>query len=94
MKKEIKNPITKTKYIIHKKKNGLNGIMKLDYKKMLKDINKLVQTDFCFEMDMKRLPDSDKYTQEEAQEMADLIGNVYSISHCTTCESCNKEYRI
>jgi len=68
--------------------------MKINYKKMIEDVNKLVQTDFCFEMDCKLIPDSDKYTQKEAEEMADLIGKVYMISHCISCQACNVKYRI
>ena len=42
---------------------------KLDYKKMIKDILFLVRTDFAFSMDLKQLPFSPPYTQEEAKEM-------------------------
>ena len=66
--------------------------MKLDYKKMLEDINKLVQTDFCFDMDCRNIPNSKPFTQEEAKNMANIIGNIYSIAHCTTCKACQSKY--
>ena len=71
--------------------------MKLDYDKMLKEINALVQTDFCTDMEMHLIPQEKtgkpmEYTQEEAQEMAKLLSRVYSISHCTTCRACQKKY--
>ena len=56
---------------------------KLDYKQMLIDIDDLVDNDFGFDMDCKaNLHDKpDKFTQEEALQMAQIIGDVYSISH-------------
>lgn len=59
---------------------------------MLQDIDDLVQTDFCTEMDMKLLPKSKEYTQKEAKEMANLLGKIYLISHAIHCKSCGKKY--
>ena len=66
----------------------------LDYKKMLKEICKLVETDFCQNMECKLLPDSRKYTQKEAEEMAEILGNVYAIAHCLHCKACGVNYKI
>jgi len=66
--------------------------MKLDYKKMIKEIDALVQTDFSFDMECKLL--DGKFTQKEAKQMADLISRVYSISHCLHCEACQTKYKI
>lgn len=68
--------------------------MKLDYKKMLKDINTLVGTDFAMDMDYKQLPHSHPYTQEEAGNMAQIIGQVYLIAHCTYCTACQGKYKL
>lgn len=65
---------------------------KLNYKKIAEDVNDLVQTDFVFDMDCKQIPGSKDYTQEEAVKMANLIGRIYSISHCVTCTACNSKY--
>lgn len=65
---------------------------KLDHLKMLQDIDALVETDFAFEMDCKTIPNSTKYTQDEALQMAGIIGKVYSIAHCLTCRACQTKY--
>jgi len=65
--------------------------MKLDYKKMIKDILPLVESDFAFDMNCKLIP-GHKYTQAEAKQMADVIGSIYSIAHCFHCEACQKKY--
>lgn len=67
---------------------------KLDYKKMVKDILHLVDTDFAADMDMRCLPNSKPYTQEEADKMAGIIGQVYSISHCLFCTACQSKYKL
>jgi len=66
----------------------------LDHKKMLKEINNLVQTDFMFEMECNLLPNSKPYTQKEAKEMANLLTNVYMISHCLKCTACQAKYKL
>lgn len=62
------------------------------YKKMLEDINNLVQTDFCVDMDFKQLEGQAEYTQEEALKMANIIGRVYGIAHSINC-SCGGKYK-
>ena len=64
----------------------------LNYKKMLEDIDKLVETDFAFDMECKQLPNSKPYTQKEAKEMQSLLGQVYLISHCLHCTACQTKY--
>ena len=63
-------------------------ILELDYEKMIKAIDNLVQTDFCFDINCKSLPNSKPYTQEEAKEMASLLGRIYIISHQQHCNAC------
>ena len=60
---------------------------KLNYKKMIKDINDLVDTDFGAEMEMKELPKSKPFTQKEAKKMARIIAKVYIISHQIYCKA-------
>lgn len=72
---------------------------KLDYKKMLEDINRLVQTDFCSAMELNLLPNTKtgrmtEFTQDEAIAMVAVISQVYMIAHCTTCEACQHKYLI
>ena len=67
--------------------------IKMNYRKMLEDINNLVDTDFCAEMEMKTLPKSGSYTQMEAEEMSKLLAKVYSISHCLYCQSCRRKLK-
>ena len=62
-----------------------------DFEKMVSEINDLVETDFSFDMSCKRgLPDQKDFTQDEAKEMAGIIGQVYSIAHGITCICGNK----
>jgi len=65
---------------------------KLDYKKMLQEIDELVQTDFCMDMDSRLIRKRPLFTKRESVEMAILIGRIYSISHCISCSACNKKY--
>ena len=65
---------------------------KLNYKKMVEDICKLVETDFHADMELRHLPDSEPYTQEETRKMQDTIGKVYLISHCISCTACQVKY--
>ena len=65
----------------------------MNYKKMVQDINKLVDNDFSFDMELKLIPNNKKYTQEESLEMANLISKVFGISHCLTCEGCGIKYK-
>ena len=65
---------------------------KLDYKRMIEEIDKLTQSDFLFDMDCHNLPKSKPYTQEEAQEMCDILMKIYSIAHCNTCTACQSKW--
>ena len=66
----------------------------LDYKKMVSDIDYLVNNYFCADMEMRLIPNSQKYTQEESKKMSDIIARVYSISHCISCSACSQKYKI
>lgn len=68
--------------------------MKLNHLKMLEEIDDLVETDFCFNMDLKTMPRSKKFTQKEAHEMAQLLERIYLIAHCIHCSACNSKYKI
>lgn len=63
----------------------------LNYKLMVEDIDKEVQTDFAFDMSNK-LGFGHEFTQEDAKGMAQIINAVYTIAHCNTCKACNKKY--
>ena len=63
----------------------------IDYKMMLKAIEHLVQTDFCVDMSM-HLCMKKFFSQEDAQHMAQIIGNIYSIAHAIDCKACQKQY--
>lgn len=69
----------------------MKKIEKLNYKKMLKDILKLVDTDFCAEMRDKI--GLDKYKNEESEAMAKIIAEVYGIAHCLYCSACAGKYK-
>ena len=58
------------------------------YQLWLERIDQMVTTDFVAEMEMKILPNSIPYTQEEAKEMASLLATVYSWSHRSHCDAC------
>ena len=74
-------------------KKGRELGKKLAHYKMLEEINTLVVTDFCEEMSMKSMKEcSEKYTQEEATQMADLLGRIYLIAHCIHCHACQTKY--
>lgn len=65
---------------------------KMNYLKMLDDINELVDTDFVHDMEL-RMVDGSSYTKEEAHEMETLLSKVYLISHAIRCKSCGSKYR-
>jgi succinate dehydrogenase/fumarate reductase-like Fe-S protein len=73
-------------------KTGEERGQRLNHYKMLKEIVGLVETDFCSEMEMKSLPKSKQYTQKEAQQMANLLGKIYSTAHCIHCYACQTKY--
>lgn len=60
---------------------------------MIEDIDKLVNTEFLGEMELKSLPNSKPFSQKEAIEMQNILGKVYSISHGITCRSCGAVYK-
>jgi len=70
--------------------------MKLDYKKMVNDIGKLVWTDFVADMECKlRLHEKPGiFTQKEAQKMSFILSEIYSISHCLWCSACGGKYKV
>jgi hypothetical protein len=64
----------------------------LNYLKMLKKIDDLVETDFCFDMECHQLPNAQKFSQKEAMQMSKIISSIYSIAHCIHCQSCQIKY--
>ena len=71
-------------------KEGKENGKKINHYQMLEEIETLVETDFCADMDMRLL--GGVYTQEEAKQMANLLGQVYSIAHCISCRACQTKY--
>ena len=75
-----------------------NKIMpkKLNFKKMVEEIDVLTDTEFCFNMELKLLPLTEKnktcYTQKEAQKMVELLSSIYSVAHCIHCKACQTRY--
>lgn len=57
---------------------------------LLEDINKIVESDFCAEMEVLTLPNSREFTQEEAIKMAHSLASVYHYSHQTHCRAHDK----
>lgn len=81
------------KYLEDGRKRG----KKLNHYKMLQDINSLAESDFVASMEMNLLPNTKSgkcypYTQKESQEMASLLAQIYSISHCIHCHACQVKY--
>lgn len=70
----------------------------MNYRQMVEDIDKIVQgtldepDQFCEYMEIKSMPHSTPYTQEEALKMARKLAEVYAISHAIYCEACGKKY--
>lgn len=58
---------------------------------MVRDIDNLVSSEFCEEVSCKAGFDRE-ISQKEAKEMAEIIGKVYLISHCITCNACDRKY--
>lgn len=75
-------------------KNSKPNKKKLDYKKMVREIDNLVEGDFCFDMDCHNLPNSKPITQKEAMKMVKIIGRVYKIAHCIYCTACQGKWFI
>ena len=59
---------------------------------MLKDINSLVETDFCEDVNNRMVNKRAMFSQTEAREMATIIGQVYLIAHCIHCGACQTKY--
>lgn len=61
----------------------------LDYLSLVKDMNEILETDFCMDMDCKLNlhggRDKNSFTQEEAQTMAKMLGQLYTMSHYWYC---------
>ena len=74
--------------LVNNNKYMKEEILELDYHKMVREIDKLINSDFVFDMECKLLPNFKKYTQQEAIEMAELLANIYSISHIDHCKAC------
>ena len=69
--------------------NGKN----LDHYRMLREIADMVENDFCADMDSRFATSGEvKFTNEEAKEMAHMLGKIYSIAHCITCRACQGKY--
>jgi len=71
--------------------------MKLDYKKMVEDIDKLVNNDLCADLEMCLMPHTLNHrdiSQDDAIKAIKIIGQVYMISHGITCSGCSKKYLI
>jgi hypothetical protein len=60
---------------------------------MVEEIDAIVNTDFGANMEMKLLPHSNPYTQEEAEQMASIISSAYMVSHCIDCNACQSKYK-
>lgn len=68
--------------------------MKLDYKKMVEEIDNLVETDFCMEMACKATHPEEPYTHEESTQMRDILMEIYQIAHCRNCNACQGKYKL
>lgn len=65
---------------------------KLDYKKMVEDIDSLIKTDFLSDIEGKIVTDGSPLSQEQSEEMINVLLKIYEISHCTTCTACQTKY--
>jgi len=68
---------------------------KLNYEKMIKDIDEIMREheDFLFDIESKTLTKK-KYTQKEAQTMENLITRIYMISHAYPNGCCGTKYLV
>lgn len=70
---------------------------KVNYKKMLTEIDKIVSQDWGYSVTdaMVNLPDGtyDTFTQEQAVEMSKAISRVYMIAHAVHCEACQSNWK-
>lgn len=60
-----------------------------DWKKMLEDINELVDNDFGFDLQF----DEKEYSDKDIDMMRKIILSTYQISHCVYCKSCQNKYK-
>lgn len=67
---------------------------KLNYKKMIEEIDKLTKSDFMFDMDCKAIHPKEPFTHEDSTKMRDILMEIYSIAHCNTCTPCQTKYLI
>lgn len=69
---------------------------KLDYEKMIKDVYEVIEKNgnFLFDIECKNIPKAQEYTQKEAKKMQSILGSVYMISHCVSCNACQRKYII
>jgi hypothetical protein len=67
---------------------------KLDFEAMIRKIDSLVNTEKMGELELKLLPRAKPFTQAEAENMMEIIGKVYAISHCISCEPCQNKWVV
>lgn len=67
---------------------------RLDLERMVREIDAIVNSDWGSDINFHDLQPKEKWSQKVAQEMADALMNIYSISHCITCEACQVKYRL
>lgn len=80
---------------LYEKLSVIKSVPAVNYKRMVKDIDNLVNNDWCAEMEMTyKMPGAKPITQEDAIEMLDTILKVYSISHQRTCSAHGAKYRL
>jgi succinate dehydrogenase/fumarate reductase-like Fe-S protein len=60
---------------------------------MIQDIQKILESDWAFEMIDVKLANKKRYTQKEAKELASALEKIYAISHCISCELCQVKYK-
>ena len=60
----------------------------MKYKQALKDIDKIVNTEWLSNMESQYQTTTDVINQDDARRMLYLLLKVYSISHCEHCVAC------
>jgi len=66
----------------------------LDYKRMVEEIDKIVNNEDFGNLELSLMPKSKPYTQKEAGKMMKMLGQVYRVAHCVTCTACARRYMI
>jgi len=66
-----------------------------DFKKMVKDIDELLQTDEAAALvdHIHWIHPEAEFTQEDAAKMSKLLGQIYQIAHGITCV-CGNKYEV